>query len=300
MTTLILNSKSIVDKHSNNIGKAVAALKNKGIVPSLKVILVGNNPASQIYVTNKKKACERYGAQCEIISLSEKTNEKEIRDLVKKLNDDKNVHGILIQLPLPSHLQLSVEEMVHPLKDVDGFHPSNIAQLYFNKLTPDSLLPCTPKAVMMVLDENNISLHDKTVCVIGRSFIVGRPLFHLLLNRDATVSLCHSKTKNLKQIIQNSDIIITATGNNQYFKADLLRDDLSQILIDVGMTKDKDNKTIGDIADPAVFKKTKAYTPVPGGIGPLTILNLVQNLLRATCKQHGINYEQLEKNSSLP
>lgn len=278
----VLSAKPVVDKNIDELKQQCNSLRDKGIIPYLKVILVGENPASVLYTKNKKIFCEKVGAKCDIIKLSEDVNEVDFLKTISDINKDNKVHGLLIQLPLPKQLKhLDVTTLVVPHKDVDGFHPLNVFKMYKGETADEALTPCTPKGIITLCKHYNIDLSGKNVVVIGRSLIVGKPLSLLLANYNATVTLCHSKTKNIKEHTRSADIIISAIGQSSFITEDHVRSDKSQIVIDVGMNKNDVNQTVGDCDFDSLAKKVKAITPVPGGIGPMTILSLVQNLLQA-------------------
>lgn len=281
----VLSAKPVVDKNINDLINECNLLKSKGVTPYLKVILVGDNPASVIYTKNKKAFCEKIGAKCDIIKLSADIDEEDFLNEVENINNDNSVHGLLIQLPLPKKLKhLDVTTLVNETKDVDGFHPLNVFELYKGNKEDKILAPCTPKGIVTLCKFYNIDLEGKKIVVVGRSLIVGKPLALLLMNYNATVTICHSKTKNLKEITKGADIIISAIGQEGLINCDHVRDDKTQIVIDVGINKNNDNKTVGDCDFQTLSNKVKAITPVPGGIGPMTILSLAQNLLQAAKK----------------
>lgn len=278
----VLSAKPVVDKNIDDLTSQCNLLRNKGVTPYLKVILVGENPASVLYTKNKKMFCERVGAKCDIIKLPSSVNEESFLETISKINKDDEVHGLLIQLPLPSQLKhLDVTTLVDAHKDVDGFHPLNVFKIYKGETAEQTLTPCTPKGIITLCKHYNIDLSGKNIVVIGRSLIVGKPLALLLANYNATVTICHSKTKNIKAHTLNADIIISAIGQESFLTKDYVRSDKSQIVIDVGINKNDENKTVGDCDFESLAKNVKAITPVPGGIGPMTILSLVQNLLQA-------------------
>ena len=250
---------------------------------TLSVILVGNNPASLLYIKNKKAFCEEVGAEFELIHLDEDTTEQTFIEQIEKVNTDKSITGLFVQLPVSKHLKhIDISNLVNPEKDVDGFHANSSLDLYRN--TEKSFIPCTPKGILNILNHYEISIPGKNIVIIGRSYIVGKPLSLLLSNRDATVTLCHSKTINLKEITKNADIIISAVGIPKYLDSNYLSKAGNQILIDVGINKDVNNKTCGDIDFENVKNHVAAITPVPGGIGPLTVNSLIENLILATEK----------------
>lgn len=279
---LILSSKPIVEEQTKILTQKCTDLKKQGKNPFLKVILVGNNPASITYTTNKKKFCEKVGAQAEIIHLPENTQEAEFKKLVQEINSDPSVNGILIQLPVPDQLKhLNLNKMISKEKDVDGFHPENIFDLVRGKVEKNSLLPCTPKGIVELFKFYNIEVEGKQIAVLGRSMIVGKPMGLLLNSLNATVTFCHSKTKNLTTITKQADIVISAIGKPELIGKDYFRNDQTQIVVDVGMNKNKMNQLCGDVDFKNVEPMVKAITPVPGGVGPLTILSLVKNLITA-------------------
>lgn len=279
--TQILYAKPVIDANKKMLKlQTKEVFKKYNLIPTLKVVLVGNNPASVIYTTNKKKFCEKIGASCEIIHLAEETTEESFLNTIHGLNTDSNVHGILIQLPLPKHLShLDTTNLVAAKKDVDGFHVENISKLYSNDHT--GIIPCTPKGIKTLCDFYNISFFGKTVLIIGRSLIVGKPLALLLTNLNATVTLAHSHTTNLSQISQSSDIIISACGQPNLIDKSFIRDDQTQIVIDVGISRLTDGTICGDANFEEIKDLLSAITPVPGGVGPMTIFSVAQNLLQA-------------------
>ncbi len=278
----LLKSKPIIDENIQLLEANCSLLKEQGIIPQLKVILVGDHPASLIYTRNKKKFMEKIGAKCDIIRLPQELTEKEFLKEVQEISSNALVHGCFIQLPLPKQLEhIDVGELIPPQKDVDGFHSNNLYQLMQGSKGESSLLPCTPKGIITLLKGYQIDLEGKNIVILGRSMIVGKPLALLLLNYNATVTLCHSKTKNLKHHTQNADIIISAIGHAHFLTKDFLDPKGEQILIDVGMNHDQDNKLCGDIWTDDVINSCSKITPVPGGVGPMTILSLAENLLEA-------------------
>ena len=280
--TIELRSAPLVEQELEKLTSKCELLKSKGINPSMKVILVGQNKASVIYTRNKKKFCERFGADCEIINLEESIQEAEFRASVKKISEDPKVHGCFIQLPLPKHLShLDPGELIDPKKDVDGFHEHNIGELFKGDPKSKYLTPCTPQGVLGTLNFYNFPVEGKNIVIIGRSLIVGKPLALLLLNNNATVTVCHSRTLNLKEHTKRADIIVSAVGNPRFFTADYLSENKDQVLVDVGINHDASGKLCGDMDYENLLGHCKAITPVPGGVGPLTILSLAQNLLQA-------------------
>lgn len=284
--TIRLESKSIVEKYRQILTDQIASLKKQGHrAPSLKVILVGNDPASQVYTRHKEKFCQSIGADCKIINLDSTINESDFLSYVEKTVHDDNTDGIIIQLPLPQHLKhLDVSKLIPQQKDVDGFHPLNIDSIV-RGLPFDQFLPCcTPKGIITLLDEYQIDVSSKNVIVIGRSMIVGKPISMMLLARDATVTMAHSKTRDLKSLTKNADIIISAVGVPKFLDKEYLRETQDQVLIDVGINRDENGTLCGDMNYDQVAPLVKAITPVPGGVGPLTVLSLCQNLLQVTQK----------------
>ena len=284
MAYKIINGKEISAAVKERIKNEVEALKEKGINVGLAVILVGENPASKVYVANKKKACEELGIKSFEFKLPEQTTEEELISLVKKLNEDSEVNGILCQLPLPSHLDEStVINTIVPEKDVDAFHPVNVGKIMIGDF---DFLPCTPAGIMEMLAYMNIDICGKECVVIGRSNIVGKPMAMLLLHKNATVTVCHSKTKNLKAVTSRADVLVSAVGRAGFVTADMVKE--GAVVIDVGMNRNAENKLCGDVDFEAVKEKCSAITPVPGGVGPMTIAMIMQNTLTAAKKQNNI------------
>ena len=283
--TKILSSKSLVDERIPALTEKCRELKAKGLTPFMKVILVGNSPASLLYIKNKKRLCEKIEANFELIHLEESISEKDFLKTVDQHNKDTETTGLFIQFPLPDHLKkLPVASLISPEKDVDGFHPQNIYGLYSGD-SDHGLYPCTPKGVLKLLKYNDIEINGKNAVVIGRSLIVGKPMAILLGNENATVTLCHSKTQNIKDHTKRADIIISAVGKARYLTKDYLRDTADQTLVDIGINQDEDNKLCGDLDFENIKDHCHAITPVPGGIGPLTVLSLIENLILATQNQ---------------
>lgn len=251
-----------------------------GFVPGLAVVIVGENPASQVYVRNKKKACEEVGFYSEVHELPENTAQAELNALIDKLNADKKIHGILVQLPLPKHLdENEVILRIRPEKDVDAFHPYNVGKIMIGE--PD-FLPCTPAGVMALLERSGIDPAGKRCVVIGRSNIVGKPMAMLLLHANGTVTVCHSRTKDLPAICREADILVVAIGKADFVGADMVKP--GAVVIDVGMNRKADGKLTGDVDYAAVEPVASAITPVPGGVGPMTITMLLRNTLAAARK----------------
>ncbi len=251
--------------------------REKGITPGLAVIIVGEDPASQIYVRNKARACEELGYYSEVIRLPAETSEDELGELIDKLNADDKIHGILVQLPLPNHAdEKSLLLRISPEKDVDAFHPYNVGRISTGDY---GFLPCTPAGVMELLHRSGIEVSGKNCVVIGRSNIVGKPMAMLLINESGTVTVCHSRTKGLTEICARADILVSAVGRANFVTADMVKE--GAVVIDVGMNRDENGKLCGDVVYDEVAPKTSYITPVPGGVGPMTITMLMRNTLYA-------------------
>ena len=261
----------------------VEALKAKGANPGLAVVLVGNNPASRVYVSNKEKDCAEVGFQSYEYALPEETTEEELLELVAKLNADKNINGILVQLPLPKQIcEQTILHAISPAKDVDAFHPENVGRIMIGDY---SFLPCTPAGVIEMLDSTGVDINGKHCVVIGRSNIVGKPMAMLLLHRNGTVTICHSRTKNLAEQTRQADILIAAVGKADFVTADMVKE--GAVVIDVGMNRNAEGKLVGDVCYDEVEKIASAITPVPGGVGPMTRAILMRNTLTAAKMQFG-------------
>lgn len=279
----IIDGKVISAAVKERVKKGVAELNEKGITVGLAVIIVGEDPASKIYVANKKKACEALGIISEEYALPESTTEEELLALVDELNRKKSINGILCQLPLPRHLdEKLIINSILPEKDVDAFHPANVGRIMIGDY---DFVPCTPAGIMEMLAYENISPEGKNCVVIGRSNIVGKPMAMLLLHKNGTVTVCHSKTQNLKEICSKADILVAAVGKAKFVTADMVKE--GAVVIDVGMNR-VDGKLYGDVDYEAVKEKASAITPVPGGVGPMTIAMLMQNTLTAAKRQNNI------------
>lgn len=281
---MILSGKELATKLRNKMQERVKDIsKVFEETPCLAVILVGDDPASQSYVKGKSKACEEIGIKNKTLRFHKDTSEIEILRKIQELNLDPDVHGILVQLPLPDHIdERKVMNFIDPKKDVDGFHPFNVDALYTNK--HDGIIPCTPKGIIHLLKENNIEIAGKNAVVVGRSNIVGLPVAKLLLDENATVTVCHSKTKDLAKITSEADILIVAIGKPKFVTADMVK--LGATVIDVGINR-VDGKLCGDVDFDSVFdEKTEYITPVPGGVGPMTITCLMENTIECFLKQH--------------
>jgi len=274
---MIIDGKIISSSVKEKIKSEVNALKEKGIKPGLVVIKVGDDPASAVYVRNKKRACEELGIYSEEYALPEQTTEKELLDLIKELNTREDIDGILCQLPLPKHLnETAVINAISPEKDVDCFHPENVGKVLIGE---DGFKPCTPAGVIEMLKYSGVEIAGKNCVVLGRSNIVGKPMALLLLAENGTVTVCHSKTKNLKDITKKADILIAAIGKAKFVTADMVKK--GAVVIDVGINRDENGKLCGDVDFESAEKVAGAITPVPGGVGPMTITTLLENTLRA-------------------
>ena len=277
----LLIAKPIVDNSLEMLKEKSKLFKNSGLVPKMGVILVGENQASLRYIRNKQKMCQKVGADFKLIQLPENTTVSDFLDTVSELNTDDSFTGCFIQLPVPKQLQgIDLASAISPDKDIDGFHANSSVSLYRN--TKDSFVPCTPKGILKMFAHYNIDPKGKNIVVIGRSYIVGKPLSLLLSNEDATVTLCHSQTKNLTDHTKRADIIVSAVGNPKYINKNYINKDKDQIIIDVGINLDQDGKLCGDVDFDDIHNDVAAITPVPGSIGPLTVLSLIENLFIAT------------------
>ncbi len=259
-------------------------VKEHGVTPGLAVVIVGDDPASRVYVNNKKKACELVGFKSEEYALPAETTQEELLSLVDTLNNKDDINGILVQLPLPKHLDdKSVIERISPKKDVDAFHAVNVGKIMLGEY---DFLPCTPAGVMEMLHQYEIPVEGKECVVIGRSNIVGKPMGMLLLHENGTVTICHSRTKNLKEVCQRADILVAAVGRAKFVTADMVKD--GAVVIDVGMNRDENGKLCGDVDFENVKDKCSYITPVPGGVGPMTIATLMKNTIKACKIQNNI------------
>lgn len=273
----LLKGKEVSARIKDEIKNEVIKLKERGIEPGLAVILVGDDPASKVYVNNKKKACEYTGIKSFEYLLPESTTEEELLGLIEKLNEDKEVSGILCQLPLPDHInEESVINAISPTKDVDAFHPVNVGKIMTGNY---DFVPCTPAGVMELIKESGIDINGKECVVVGRSNIVGKPMAMLLLHSNGTVTICHSRTKDLAEKTRKADILVAAVGIPEFIKGDMIKP--GAVVVDVGINRIAPKKLVGDVEFEAAEKVAGAITPVPGGVGPMTIAMLMKNTLKA-------------------
>ena len=284
MSPIIIDGKKISADVRAQVAAETAQLKEQGIVPGLAVIIVGDDPASRVYVNNKKKACADVGFNSEEYALPAETTQEELVALVKQLNERKDINGILCQLPLPKGLDdKAVINAIAPEKDVDAFHPSNVGRIMLGEY---SFLPCTPAGVMELLHAANVEISGKECVVIGRSNIVGKPMGMLLLHENGTVTICHSRTKDLAEVTRRADVLVAAVGKAKFVTADMVKPGAA--VIDVGMNRDENGKLCGDVDYENVAPLCSAITPVPGGVGPMTIAMLMRNTLTAAKLQNGL------------
>lgn len=273
----VISGKEVSEEIKEQLTGEVEELKKQGIFPGLAVIIVGDDTASRVYVNNKKKACERIGIYSEEYALSADTSEDEILNLIDELNKKDTISGILVQLPLPKHIsEKKVIERINPQKDVDAFHPVNVGKI----MTGDyDFVPCTPAGIMELIDKSGVLVEGKECVVIGRSNIVGKPMAMLLLHRNGTVTVCHSRTKNLKEKTKNADILVAAVGKPNFVTGDMIKE--GAVVIDVGINRLENKKLVGDVDFESAEKVAGAITPVPGGVGPMTIAMLMKNTVKA-------------------
>lgn len=281
---IIIDGKELAKKIRANLKIECEELKKKNINSKLAVIMVGEDPASKVYVRNKSKACEDVGIEYEEYLLDVNTTQKELIELIEKLNNDKTINGILLQSPIPSNLDINEAfRTISPQKDVDGFNPVNVGKLVLNQ---DTFVSCTPYGIMKMFEEYDIDLTGKNVVILGRSNIVGKPLIHCCLNKNATVTSCHSKTQNIAQKAKEADVLISAIGKANFVTADMVKD--GAVVIDVGINRLDNGKITGDVDFESVKEKASYITPVPGGVGPMTIAMLMNNVIKATRRQNGM------------
>ena len=279
---MIIDGKELARKTREKLKIECDNLKKEGILSKLAVIMVGDDKASQIYVKNKSKACQEIGIKFEEYFLGNDIKQEELIELIQKLNLDKSINGILLQSPIPKSLDINEAfRTISPEKDVDGFNPVNVGKLVLNQ---DTFVSCTPYGIMKMFEEYDIDLTGKNVTILGRSNIVGKPLIQCCLNKNATVTICHSKTKDLKEHTKNADIVISAIGKAKFVTADMIKD--GAVVIDVGINRDESGKIVGDVDFEKVSSKASYITPVPGGVGPMTIAMLMNNVIKATKLQN--------------
>lgn len=277
MSSVLINGNEIGKVIRTNLQTRIEDLKKQGVVPGLAVVLVGDNAASKTYVTNKQKTCESLGMHSRLLSFTSSLSQEELMTTINELNTDESIHGILVQLPLPKHFDESVIlSAISPDKDVDGFHPNNVGKMLLGQ---ETFLPCTPFGVMKLLEHSGIDIAGKHAVVVGRSNIVGKPMGQLLLQKDATVTYAHSKTPDLGSITRQADILVVAVGIVRLIQAEHIKD--GAIVIDVGMNRDENNKLCGDVDFASVSQKASFITPVPGGVGPMTITMLMENTIQS-------------------
>jgi methylenetetrahydrofolate dehydrogenase (NADP+) / methenyltetrahydrofolate cyclohydrolase len=290
MSAQIINGKEIAESVRQEISKEVQQLREKNIVPGLAVILVGDNQASQTYVRHKQKACEDLGMHSVLIKKPAELSQEELIQSIAELNQDDSIHGILVQLPLPGHIQeKAIIEAISPEKDVDGFHPINIGRMMTGQ---DAFLPCTPYGVMVMLEYIDYDLEGKHVVIVGRSNIVGKPAGQLFLNANATVTYCHSRTKDLAYYTKQADVVVAAVGKRDTITSDHIKE--GAIVIDVGMNRNDEGKLCGDVAFDEVKDKASYITPVPKGVGPMTITMLMKNTVKSAQKALESNKQALK------
>ena len=276
----LINGKELAKKIREGLKNEVIKLKKRNINPKLAVIMVGHDKASEVYVRNKSKACQEIGIEYEEFLLEATIAQKELMDLINNLNERKDVHGILLQSPIPEHLDIrEAFNSIDYRKDVDGFNPINVGKLSIGE---DCFISCTPYGVIKMLEEYNIPVEGKRAVIIGRSNIVGKPLLQCLLNKNATVTICHSKTKNIEEITREADILVAALGKPKFVKENMVK--AGAVVIDVGINRNEEGKLVGDVDFENVSKKASYITPVPGGVGPMTIAMLMSNVVKAARK----------------
>lgn len=277
MSSALINGKEIGQSIRNELSGRIDNLKKQGVIPGLAVILVGDNSASKTYVSNKQKTCNSLGMHSRLLSFESNLQEHELIEAIQTLNSDEAIHGILVQLPLPKHItESTILSAISPEKDVDGFHPINVGKMLLGQ---ETFLPCTPYGVMKLLEHTGINLSGKHAVVVGRSHIVGKPMGQLLLQKDATVTYAHSKTPDLGSITRQADILVVAVGIVNLITAEHIKD--GAVVIDVGMNRDENNRLCGDVDFASVQQKSSFITPVPGGVGPMTITMLMENTVQS-------------------
>ena len=274
---VLIDGKELAKKIRENLKLEVDNLKREGIFPKLAVIMIGDNSASKLYLKNKSKVCDEIGIEYEEYLLNSDITIEELLNLIDTLNNKKDIDGILLQSPIPNHLDINKAfRAISPEKDIDGFNPINIGKL---TLGEEAFIPCTAKGVVRILEEYNIEVQGKNVVILGRSNIVGKPLIQCMLAKNGTVTVCHSKTQNIKEITKKADILISAIGNEKFVTEDMVKEGV--VVIDIGINRNEEGKLVGDIDFENVSKKASYITPVPGGVGPMTIAMLMQNVVQA-------------------
>jgi methylenetetrahydrofolate dehydrogenase (NADP+)/methenyltetrahydrofolate cyclohydrolase len=287
MTASLIDGKAIAERRRQRIAERVAELSARGITPGLAVVIVGNDPASEVYVRMKHKACDETGVCSFKHELPEATSQEELLGLVDELNNDDAVHGILVQLPLHDHIdEDAVIEAIDPAKDVDGFHPENVGRMLIGK---DTFLPCTPHGCMVLLEETGVELKGKEAVVVGRSNIVGKPVAVLLLREHATVTVCHSRTRDLAEVVGRADVLVVGVGVPEMVKGAWIKE--GSVVIDVGVNR-TDDGLVGDVEFDAAAERASAITPVPGGVGPMTITMLLENTVESAARHSGLGHEE--------
>lgn len=278
---ILMDGKELAKKIRGELKEEVEQLKKDGITPKLAVVMVGEDKASQVYVRNKSRACDEIGIAFEEFLLPDTTKMEELLALIDSLNNRDDIDGILLQSPIPKHLDINLAfNRISPEKDVDGFNPINVGRLSIGE---DSFVSCTPAGVVRMLEEYDIEMEGKHAVILGRSNIVGKPLIQCMLKKNATVTVCHSRTKQIEEITKQADILIAAIGKAKFVKADMVKD--GAVVVDVGINRTEEGKLVGDVDFETVEKKVKAITPVPGGVGPMTIAMLMTNLVKAAKKR---------------
>jgi len=281
----LISGKDIAKQIENELLHEIEVLKSKNIIPTITIIQVGDNPASAVYVRNKLKLCERLKINGTLEHLEENVTEETLLKTIVKLNNDKNVNGILVQLPLPKHIdENKVIETISPNKDVDCFHCENVGKIWTAKKNFNGILPCTPAGVIQMIKRSNINISGKNVVIIGRSNIVGKPLAALFLLEDATVTICHSRTQNIKDVCSKADILVPCLGKAKFVTKEFTNP--NQVIIDVGINRDEQGKLCGDCDFENIKEDVQAISPVPGGVGPMTIIMLLNNLITVTKEQN--------------
>ena len=280
----IIDGKALANKVISNLKIECDELKSKGIISKLAVIAIGNDEASKIYIKNKRKVFEQVGIQCDEYLLNNNITQENLIKLIKKLNEDKAIYGILLQSPVPMNLNINEAfSTIAPEKDVDGFNPVNIGKLVLNQ---DTFVPCTAYGIMHILEEYHIDLNGKNVVILGRSNIVGKPLISCFINKNATVTVCHTQTKNLKDKVKNADILISAIGKPHFITKNMVKQGV--VIIDVGISRLPNGRIAGDVDFENVKAKSSYITPVPGGVGPMTVAMLAYNVIKATKRQNNM------------